>query len=135
MDQMAMMHREVDALRGDIATYLDASIFMGRANQNDRFGRLTWQRVESWGAPDLHQTRDREVAVRSSSDGGSNIKETGPNHYASWSDCYAIGAHSRHNHGHDRLALMTHDHRAIVAIKSIFHRIKRPKILDELSPL
>ena len=29
---------------------------------------------------------------------------------------HAIVAHSPHNHGHDRLALMAHDHRAIVAI-------------------
>ena len=35
-----MMHHEVDAMRGGIATHLDALIFIGRANQNDRLDGL-----------------------------------------------------------------------------------------------
>ena len=41
--------------------------------------RLTWWRVETSEAPDLHQTHDREVAMQSSSDGISDIKgDRGP---------------------------------------------------------
>ena len=36
----------------------------------------------------------------------------------SWSDCHAIVARSPCDHGHDRLNLMAHDHRVIMAINS-----------------
>ena len=57
-------------------------------------------------------------------------------------DRYAIVVRSPRDRGsfeaqscHDHLALMAHDHRAIVAIKSTSHETKQTKILAEISPL
>ena len=42
---------------------------------SDRDRGLTCRHEDAMGAFDLHRTRDREAAARSSSDGGSDIKE------------------------------------------------------------
>ena len=72
--------------------------------------RLTWRPVEASGVLYLHQTCNREVAVRSSSNDGINIKrrstikarsprDRGHNQARFWS-------HQNGNHGHNHRGLM-----------------------------
>ena len=72
--------------------------------------RLTWRHVEASGVLDLHQTCNREVVVRSSSDGGINIKgkvhDRGPIATRSWPDRRAIVATINRNCGQIRTEIM-----------------------------
>ena len=89
---------------------MDASEWSDLHRTGERSGKhgsshgIVGRHVDTSGALDLHRKHDREAAARSSSNGGNDMKE--------------IVALSLHNHGHNRLNMMGHDLRAIVAIKS-----------------
>ena len=72
---------------------------------------------------------DRTAETNSSEDRGSwSLLDRG---WQSWPDCRAIVARSPRDHGHDRLALMAHDHRAIVAINRPFTRSNGQQFLQK----
>ena len=94
-----------------------------------RIGQLTSWRVDASRALDLHRTRDRVKAARSSLGSGINLKEIMTHNWRPWSprdrdpiatrsllDRRLIVTHLPPDRGHDCLALMAHDRRAIVAI-------------------
>ena len=84
---------------------MEASDLHRKGESKRQIGRLTWWWVETSGPPDHRQTRNREVAVRPSSEGGSDIKgDRGPRSRSviaarSWTDRYGIVAWSPRDRG------------------------------------